>query len=52
MNLLGHLETDEAINALNSIVLLATVALGAQLATICVTFELSLTFLPTLHLRN
>lgn len=31
MNLLGHLETDEAINALNSIVLLAG---GAYLTSI------------------
>lgn len=52
MNLLGHLETDEAVNALNSIVVLATVALRAQLATIFVTFELSLTFLHTLHLSK
>lgn len=47
MNLLGHLETDEAVNALNSIVFLATMALKAQFAIICVTFELDWTFLLT-----
>lgn len=48
MNLLGHLETDGVVNALNSIVFLANMALGAQLAIICVTFELSLQY-PCKH---
>lgn len=48
MSLGGHLETDGAVNALNSI--LVTASLGAQLAVICVTFEPGLTISHTLHL--
>lgn len=52
MNLLGHLETDEAFSALNSIGFLATMTLRAQLVIIGVTFELGLIFLRTLHLST